>query len=144
MIRRQLLVFILRTLASSFGVWLCVTWFGTVAAVVRDPCPAGAQCFSAGMPNPLLGSDAWLYYLVAGLVFSICNSIVKPLVKVMVLPLAILTMGLSTIFINIGMIFLTLHALPGVEMSFWGALAASFVLSVINSLVNLVMPSYNK
>ncbi len=101
--------------------WLCISWFGHVST------PADAALFVS-----------------AGIIFSIINSVVKPLVKVMVLPLAIVTMGVSTILINVGMIWLTLHFLSGVEMSFWGFVASSVLMSLINGLVNLIMPSYNK
>ena len=55
------------------------------------------------------------------------------------LPLAILTMGISTIIINTAMVVLTVYLLPGVEMDFWGAFASSAVMSVINSVVNLII-----
>lgn len=121
MIKTQILVFLLRCLVSSFGMWLCISWFGSVATP----------------------SDAALF-VSAGIIFSVINSVVKPLVKVMILPLAIVTMGISTFLINVGMIWLTLHFLPGVEMSFWGFAASSILMSLINGLVNLLMPSYNK
>ncbi len=121
MIKKQALVFLLRCCASSLGMWLCISWFGHVST------PADAALFVS-----------------AGIIFSIINSVVKPLVKVMVLPLAIVTMGVSTILINVGMIWLTLHFLSGVEMSFWGFVASSVLMSLINGLVNLIMPSYNK
>lgn len=121
MIKRQILLLILRIIVSSFGIWLCVTWFGTVNN----------------------RADLTIF-VIAGTVFSLVNLIVKPLVKVMTLPLAILTMGISSILINIAMLWLTLQFLPGVEMSFWGIFLSSLVLSVINSLVNLLVPAYNK
>ncbi len=121
MIRQQLFVFALRCIASSFGMWLAINWFS------KTPAPTD-----------------FVFFLMVGLIFSLINSIVKPLVKVFALPLAIITMGISTIIINVGMIWLTLHFFPEVEMDFWGFLATSFILSVINGVVNLIMPSYNK
>lgn len=120
MIRRQLLVLTLRIIASSFGMWLCITWFAQVSSTI----------------------DMTLF-VIAGTIFSLVNIIVKPLLKLMALPLAILTMGISTIIINVSMLQLTLKLLPGIEMSFWGALASSFILSAINGLVNLLVPAYN-
>lgn len=57
--------------------------------------------------------------------------------KIFALPLAILTMGISTIIINTAMVVLTIYLLPGVEMDIWGAVISSIVLSVINSVLNL-------
>ena len=42
----------------------------------------------------------------------IINSIAKPLLKVFALPLAILTLGLSTLILNIAMVWLTIYLLP--------------------------------
>ncbi len=121
MIKQQLLIFALRCLASSFGMWLCITWFGKVS-----------------VPTDLA------LFLIAGVIFSFINSIIKPLAKTMILPLAIITMGISTLLINIGMVWLTLKLLPGIDMRLWGIIATSLILSLINSLVNFVAPAYNE
>lgn len=122
MIKRQLLVFILRWVASSLGMYLCITWLGTIN-------PEASETFS----------ESWILFAVAGLIFSLINSIVKPLVKLFALPLAILTMGISTIIINTAMVILTIHLLPGVEMDIWGAAISSLVMSVINAIMNAIV-----
>lgn len=120
MIKRQILVFILRWAASSLGMYLCITWFGTVNST---------ETFSA----------PWVLYAVAGLIFSLVNSIVKPLVKMLALPLAIVTMGISTLVINTAMVILTIYLLPGVEMGFWGAFCSSLILSFINAIMTFLI-----
>lgn len=120
MIKHQIFIFVLRWAASSVGMWLCITWFGTVNST---------EAFSA----------PWVLYVVAGLIFSVVNSIVKPLVKMLALPLAILTMGISTLIINTAMVILTIYLLPGVEMEFWGAFCSSLILSAINALLTLLI-----
>lgn len=118
MIKKQIFIFILRWAASSFGMWLCISWFGTVSAT-----PAF--------------SEPWILYALAGLIFSLVNSFVKPLIKMMALPLAILTMGISTLIINTLMVIVTIYLLPGVEMDILGAAASSVILSIINAILNL-------
>lgn len=122
MIKKQIIVFILRWAASSLGMFLCITWLGHVS-------PDASSNFE----------QPWMLYALAGLIFSLVNSIVKPLVKVLALPLAILTMGISTLIINTAMVVLTIYLLPGVEMDIWGAVVSSIVLSVINSVLNLFL-----
>lgn len=122
MIKKQILTFFLRWLVSSLGMYVCITWLGTVN-------PESKEVFS----------EAWLLFVVAGLIFSLANSIVKPIVKILALPLAIITMGISTIIINTAMVILTIHLLPGVEMSFWGAVISSAIMSVINAVLNLII-----
>ena len=120
MIKKQILVFILRWAASSLGMYLCITWFGTVNA---------AETFST----------PWVLYIVAGLIFSLVNSIVKPLVKMLALPLVIVTMGISTLVINTAMVVLTIYLLPGVEMDFWGAFCSSLILSLVNAVMTFLV-----
>ncbi len=122
MIKRQIFTFLLRWLASSLGMYLCITWLGTVTSESQE-----------------VFAESWLLYAAAGLIFSLVNSIVKPIIKVLALPLAILTMGISTIIINTAMVVITIYLLPGVEMSFWGAFISSAVLSVINAVLNLII-----
>lgn len=122
MIKKQIFTFLLRWLVSSFGMYLCISWLGTIS-------PDSAATFA----------EPWMLFAAAGLIFSLVNSIVKPLIKVLALPLAILTMGISTIVINTAMVILTIYLLPGVEMEIWAALVSSAVMSVINAVLNLVV-----
>lgn len=121
MIKKQFLVFLLRITLSAFGMWLCISLFGDVDH------PAST-----------------LFFVSAGVIFSLINAILKPLMKILVLPLAVITMGVTTILLNTAMIALTIRILPGVTMPFWGEVVSSFLLSVINGLVNSVVLEYNK
>lgn len=120
MIKKQIFVFIIRWAASSLGMWLCITWFGNITSTEAY-------------------SEPWLLYVIAGLIFSLINSIIKPIVKTLALPLAMLTMGISTLIINTAMVILTIYLLPGVEMEFWGAFCSSLILSVINAVLTLLI-----
>lgn len=123
MIKLQLFAFVLRWLASSIGMFFCLTYLGSI--------------------NPeevtILQTHGWMLYAAAGLIFSLINSIVKPLIKVFALPLAILTLGLSTLILNVAMVWLTIYLLPGVNMDFWGIAITSVVMSVINSILNFLI-----
>ncbi len=120
MIKNQLLVFLFRWLVSSCGMWIVINLFSTLDSGV-----------SGGI---------WLY-VVAGLVFSLVNSIVRPLTTMLSLPLIILSMGIFTLLINIAMMVLTIWILPGVHITFWGAFAGTIAISILNSLINLLVPS---
>ena len=119
MIKQQILVFVFRWLISTSGMWLVINWFGEIEPGVRG--------------------GFWLY-VVAGLVFSLVNSIVRPLATVLSLPLIIFSMGLFTLLINIAMMALTIWILPGVKIDLWGAVAGTLLMSVINGVMNLLVP----
>lgn len=121
MIKRQIITFIIQVILSSLGMYICITLFGKVT-----------------------DSSSAALFVVAGAIFAVINSVLKPIVKLLALPLAIITMGLSTLIINVAMIALTIHILPGVEMDIWGIIISSLILSFINSLANLLIPAYNR
>ncbi len=121
MIKKQVLLFLLRWGVSSLAMWVCISLFATSRSE----------------------HNIW-YYIIAGLVFSLVNSIVKPLATMMALPLIIVTMGIFTLILNIGMVALTFWILPDVQVGFWGVVLSVAIISIINSLVNFLIPSYNK
>ena len=122
MIKQQILVFLLRWIVSSAAMWLCISLFGQLKDI----------------------SNSFWIYVGAGLVFSLVNSIVKPLATMFSLPLIILSMGIFTFILNIAMVGLTIWILPHVTMDFWGAALSTIVISLINGLVNFLVPAYNK
>ena len=122
MIKRQILAFLLRWLTSCVAMYVCVNCFGTFAD----------------------GSEAvrtsWEFYVIAGLVFSLVNTIVKPIATIFALPLLLVTLGLFTLILNAAMVALTIWIMPDVTMTFWGAIESCLLISLINFLVNLVVP----
>lgn len=76
-------------------------------------------------------------YLVAGIVLGLLNSLVRPVLKLISLPLIILTLGLFSIVINILMLWVAanltgLIAITGLGALFW----ATFIISVVQMLCN--------
>lgn len=120
MIKNQILVFILRWAISSLGMWLVINLFGTIENGVS--------------------SSVWLY-LVAGLVFSLINSIVRPVITMLSLPLIIASVGIFTLLINIGMMALTFWILPDVKISFIGAVLGTIAMTIVHSVMNFLVSS---
>ena len=79
------------------------------------------------------------FYLTAGLIFSLVNTIVKPILLIFSLPFIYVTMGLATILVNVAMVGLTIWIMPEVKMTFLGAVESCLLISLINYLVNLAM-----
>lgn len=77
------------------------------------------------------GSVFW-----AGVILTLVNFIIKPLVVLLTLPVNIITLGLFTLVINAWMIMLTDTIIRGIAIpGFWLALAASLIVSAYNMLV---------
>ncbi|HSD98208.1 MAG TPA: phage holin family protein [Patescibacteria group bacterium] len=80
--------------------------------------------------------ESFLTALVTAVVLGIINSILKPILLFLTLPINILTLGLLTFVINALLVLLASHLVPGfVVDGFWWALAFSIVLSLVNTLL---------
>ena len=87
-----------------------------------------------------------LTYLVLGLLFGLVNLVVRPVVKLLSLPLYVLTLGLFFLVVNALMLLLTswlsgftpltLH----VDGFFWSAVLGALVISLVSWVLDLVLP----
>ena len=120
--RQQFTVFLIRWLLNTFGIWLAIKLFGT--GLNDDQVTAGTAGF-----------------LFAGLIFSVVNSVLRPIIVIFSLPAILLTLGLFTFIVNGLMVWLSLKLAPGFGMSFWNSVITGMVLSLINYIVSsLVLP----
>lgn len=115
--KKQFFVFVLRWILNSIGLWIAVRIFGT------------------GYSDSELITGVWVF-LVAGLIFSIINTIVKPIVIILSLPAILLTLGLFTIVVNGFMVYISLMLAPGLHMTFWNSVLTGIVLSLVNYIVS--------
>ena len=71
--------------------------------------------------------------LIAALVLSVVNTIIRPILVLLTLPVTILTLGLFIFVIN-GLLFLAVaHLLEGFQVAgFWPAVLAAIVYSLIS------------
>ena len=75
--------------------------------------------------------------LITALVLGFVNSVLKPVLLILTLPINIFTLGLFTLVINALLIMLTSSLVPGFQVSGFGsALLFSVVLSIINLILN--------
>lgn len=109
--------FILRWVVNSFGIWMAVTLLN-IGTITRD--------------------DAVWIYLLAGLIFSCVNATLKPLVIFLSLPALIITLGLFMIVVNGIMVWIALALAPWISISFFGAILAGLLLSLLNYVVSNV------
>ncbi|MET9275518.1 phage holin family protein [Kribbella sp. NPDC003557] len=86
-----------------------------------------------------------LTLLIVAAIFGVVNAIVKPVVKLLSLPLLILTLGLLTFVINAVMLWLTSWITGKLDVQFhvdgfWAALWGALIISVVGMLINVVLP----
>jgi putative membrane protein len=90
-----------------------------------------------------------LAVLVVALVFTLVNSIVGPVVKLLSLPFIILTLGLALLVINALLLLLTEQITEAFDVvfhidGFWWAVLASIVISVSQSVVGAFVGSKDR
>ncbi|MDQ0843865.1 MULTISPECIES: phage holin family protein [unclassified Streptomyces] len=119
--------FLVKTIANAGALWVAV-W------LLQDITLTGDST----------GKKAWTLVLVA-LLFGLVNFVVKPVVKLLTLPLFILTLGLITLVINALMLLLTSWLADKLDLGFhvdgfWTAVLGALIISVVSWALNLALP----
>ena len=88
----------------------------------------------------LRGKPLWPA-LLAGLVLALINALVKPVLKIVTLPLTLVTLGLFLFVLNAFCLWLTSAIVPGFDVkgfwpAFWGAVVISVVSWALTVFVN--------
>ena len=87
------------------------------------------------------GDKAWTL-IVAGLVFSLVNMLIKPIVSLLALPLIIITLGIALFFVNLLMLYLTSWIVDDFNIDDFGsAIAATIVVWLVNTVLEAVYSS---
>ena len=77
--------------------------------------------------------------VLAGLLLGVINTFLKPILTILSLPFVLLTFGLFTIIINIGLLFLMAYLIPSFEVaSFWSGLLGVLIISLVNYLLSKI------
>ena len=75
--------------------------------------------------------------MFAAAVLGILNSLVRPVLILLTLPLTVVTLGLFLLVINTLMFLLAGSIAPGFHVeSFWSALFGSIIVSIVSSMIN--------
>jgi putative membrane protein len=90
-----------------------------------------------------------LVYLVVALVLSLVNAVVKPVLKVLALPLYVLTLGLFALIVNAAMLELVSWLTSGTPLGlhiadFPSAIGAGLVLAILTALISIPFRAASK
>lgn len=121
--RKQLIFFIIRWLLVSLGLWVASRLLG------------GSFHDTNASTNT---------FLLAGLVLSLVNTLLKPIIVVLSLPAILVTLGLFMLIVNGLMVYVALKFIPGLDVSFWGAVLTGMIISLINYIMTGIMDYKDK
>ena len=118
--------FLIRLVVNAVAIWLTSLFLSGVSLTESE------------------GWDQVLVVGVVGLVFTLVNLIVKPIVSLFALPLTIITLGLFTLVVNALMLLLTSWLTSFTDWGllvdgFWCALLAALVISIITVVLNALL-----
>ncbi|GAA1407173.1 membrane protein [Glutamicibacter uratoxydans] len=121
--------------------------------VVNALALAAAVWIVPGIHIDAVGNDTVgliISYLVVGLIFGFVNALVRPVVKILSLPITCLTLGLFTIVINALMLMLTAWitqftpATMTIDHFWWDAIVGTIIISIVSALLGLFVDRDNR
>jgi len=83
----------------------------------------------------LLSFDEASTVLLFGLVIGVINAFIKPIVRLLTLPITCLTFGLFAVVVNTVLFYFGASLTPGMEMGWWGAILGSILTSLASGLM---------
>ena len=120
------MIHIVRLVITAFAIWLAAHWVTGIEIINSDR------------------GKGWdlVVLLAIALVFTVVNALVKPIVKLLSLPLVILTLGLFLIVINALMLWLTAAITETTQYGlrvdgFWAAVWGAVIISLVNWVLGM-------
>lgn len=114
-----------------------------VSILIRWAALAGAFAVAAWLLDGVdVSGGTWGYIWVSAL-FGIVNAVVGTVVRILTLPLTVLTLGLFLIVVNALMLELTdaISDTLTIDEFFWTTIWATLILSIVAVLLDVVMRS---
>jgi putative membrane protein len=99
---------------------------------------------------PTVSFMHWTTLLIAAAVLAFFNKIIKPILKLLFLPVNIITFGLFSVVINAGLLWLATYLVPGFHITemvvmgtalnqFWSLVLMSILIGLTQSVVGFVL-----
>jgi putative membrane protein len=83
--------------------------------------------------------------LFAAITIGVLNAVVRPVILLLTLPFNILTLGLFTLVVNAGMLWMASQVVKGFEVhGFWSALGGWLLMSIFTFFINFLIGDTGK
>jgi putative membrane protein len=95
--------------------------------------------------GPGTDTERALTLLGVAVIFGLVNAIVRPIARLLSLPLVILTLGLFLLVLNALLLLLTEWIAQQFDLAFqvdgfWSAFLGALIITVVSFLINVVLP----
>lgn len=91
------------------------------------------------------GTDAWVGIAIFGLILSLINISIKPIMQVLSLPISVITLGIFYLVVNTLMLYVAAWLANGIFQAgvdiatFGSAFVASIVISIVSGIMNAIV-----
>ncbi|MET8876655.1 phage holin family protein [Nocardia sp. NPDC004278] len=121
---------LIRLIINAVAIWLAAAWVDKIE--ILSPADKG-------------NGGKVIVILAVAVVFTVVNALVKPIVKLLSLPLVILTLGLFLLVINALMLWLTAKISETTDYGlrvdgFWAALWGGIIVALVNWILGVLVP----
>lgn len=113
-----------------------ITWLGTAAALG----------IAVWMIDGFDFAGAWWQFLIVAAILGLANAVVKPILRLLSLPIVVLTLGLFLIVVNALVLQMVVWLSNMFELGltsdgfFWDTFLASIVVSIAGWLIGVILP----
>ncbi len=122
--KRQFMLFVLRWFVNSLALWIAVRLLA-----------------SGDFASTTAGFATFLF---AGLVLSLVNAILRPIIIILALPAILLTLGLFMLVVNGMVVYIALKLAPQIDITFIGAILTGIVVSLANYVLSGIIERYKR
>jgi putative membrane protein len=108
--------------------WILFSWAANALALAV-----------AGLLTGVTFNDSFGTLILAAAVFGVLNTILKPILKLLTLPFAVITLGLAWFFVSMFMLWLTAVIVPDFDIDgFWNYVGATIIVWAVNMVIDAV------
>lgn len=105
---------------------------------------AGALYVADFLIGGITFSGDWWKFLVVALAFSLLNTYVRPILRILTLPISVITLGIFLLVINAAMLLLTSAISDQLSLGFrvadfWAAFLGAIVVAIVGWVLSLVI-----
>lgn len=98
-----------------------------------------AALVTATISERLLIFDTAQSVMIFGIVMGLIDAFIKPIVKLLSVPITCLTFGLFSLVINVALFGLGSYIVPGIDVSWMGAVVGSILVSIASGMIFSVL-----
>lgn len=109
--------------------------------IIRVLINAAALWVAAQLLDDITLSDEPVTVLIVAAIFGLVNALVRPVVKLLTLPITLVTLGLFLFVINAAMLQLTDWLTDGLTVDgFWTSILGGIIISVVSWALSVFLP----